>query len=310
MLEAMKRVLTLVTALIVALVVVPVPANASAAPPTGFPLPNNFQPEGIAIGARPYAYLGSRLDGSIYRADLRTGQGSIISRGPGTQSLGMKVDDRGRLFVAGGNAGDARVIDTRTGAVLASYQLTTTKPAFVNDVILTGDAAWFTDSNNAFLYQLPLGRHGRLPGPDGVVRVPLTGDIVYGAGTNANGIATTPDGCALLIVQSNTGKLFRVDPRTGVTREVGLGGYPLTNGDGLLRSGRTLYAVLNRLNKVAVLKLDRAGTSGTLTGERTNPLFDIPTTAAAYGDRLYLPNARFVTPPGPDTTYSVNTVSR
>jgi hypothetical protein len=102
--------------------------------------------------------------------------------------------------------------------------------------------------------------------------------------------------------------LFRVDPATGVTTEVDLGGYLLTNGDGLLRLGRTLYAVQNRLNKVAVLRLNRDGTKATLTGDRTNPNFDVPTTAAAFKNRLYLPNARFSTPPTPDTTYSVNAV--
>jgi hypothetical protein len=35
------------------------------------------------------------------------------------------------------------------------------------------------------------------------------GDSAYPAGNNANGIAATPDGRGLIIVQSNTGKLFR-----------------------------------------------------------------------------------------------------
>ena len=43
---------------------------------------------------------------------------------------------------------------------------------------------------------------------------------------------------------------------------VDLGGYPLTNGDGLLVKGRTLYVVRNRLNQVAVVKLNWRGTAG------------------------------------------------
>ncbi|HEY5788753.1 MAG TPA: hypothetical protein VIT65_28685 [Microlunatus sp.] len=35
-----------------------------------------------------------------------------------------------------------------------------------------------------------------------------------------------------LVVKSNTGQLFRVDPRTGKARLVDPGGYALTNGDG------------------------------------------------------------------------------
>ncbi|MFI7149916.1 hypothetical protein ACIBO2_33750 [Nonomuraea sp. NPDC050022] len=76
--------------------------------PTSLSLPDGFQPEGIAIGPGPFAFIGSMADGSLYRADLRTGRGAIISRGPGTPSLGMKTDPRGRLFVAGGTGDDAR----------------------------------------------------------------------------------------------------------------------------------------------------------------------------------------------------------
>ncbi|MEV0627341.1 hypothetical protein [Nonomuraea wenchangensis] len=138
------------------------PARRPAHKPAAFPLPDGFQPEGIAIGPGPHAYFGSRATGDVYQADLRTGEGSVISKGPGTPTLGLKTDGHGRLFAAGGTGGDARVIDLRTGAVLKSYRLAT-GAAFVNDVILMGDAAYFTDSANPVLYKLPLGRGGALP---------------------------------------------------------------------------------------------------------------------------------------------------
>jgi sugar lactone lactonase YvrE len=283
------------------LLLVGVPAQAAAKPDT-FSLPNGFQPEGIEIGPGPYAYFGSRATGDIYRADLRTGKGAVVSKGPGTQSLGLKTDGRGRLFVAGGSAGNARVIDLRTGAVAKSYTLAT-GTSFVNDVILAGRAAYFTDSANPVLYKLELGRGGALPAE--AVKIPLTGAIQYTTGNNANGIAPSPDGRSLLIVQSNTGKLFEVDPSSGVTTEVDLGGELLTNGDGLLLSGRTLYAVQNRLNTIAVIRLSRDAASGQIVNRLTDPRFDVPTTVASYGHRLYLPNARFTTPPTPDTPYTV-----
>ncbi|WP_043641249.1 superoxide dismutase [Nonomuraea candida] len=276
------------------------PASGVTKGPDTFPLPDGFQPEGIAIGGR-HAYFGSRATGDIYRADLRTGKGAVISQGPGTPSLGLKTDGR-RLFVAGGNAGNARVIDLRTGAVVKSYQLAT-GTSFVNDVILTRRAAYFTDSANPVLYKLELGRGGALP--DEAVRIPLGGAIQYATGINANGIAPSPDGRSLLIVQSNTGKLFEVHPSSGVTTEVDLGGESLVNGDGLLLRGRTLYAVQNRLNAVAVVALARDGASGEVVRRITDDRFDVPTTVAAAGHRLYLPNARFTTTPGPDTTYDV-----
>ncbi|MFI6882860.1 SMP-30/gluconolactonase/LRE family protein [Streptosporangium canum] len=273
--------------------------------PTSISLPDGFQPEGVAIGPGPFAFIGSMADGSIYRADLRTGRGAIISRGPGTPSLGMKIDERGRLFVAGGTGGDARVVDSRTGRVLATYRLAT-GPAFVNDVILTQGAAWFTDSTNPVLYKLPL-RDGRLP--TAAQRIPLTGDLVYGDGFNANGITPTPDGRGLIVVQSNTGGLFRVD-WSGATRRVNLHGESLREGDGLLLRGRTLYAVQNRFNAVAVLRLNEAGTDGRVVRRVSDPRFDVPATVAAFGARLYLPNARFDTSPTPTTPYTAVAIPR
>jgi sugar lactone lactonase YvrE len=290
-------------------------APSAAAPPAPafepFPdrieLPDGFLPEGIAINVWPYAWFGSRADGDIYQANLITGRGKVISQGPGTPSVGLKADLRGRLFVSGGDAGDGRVVSVRTGDVLASYQFTT-EPSFVNDVVLTRNAAWFTDSMRAELYRVPLGRLGGLP--DEPEAVPLGGDWEQTPGFNANGIAQTPDRRALLVVQSSTGLLFRVDPKSGDARQVDLGGTVLTNGDGLLVVGKTLYAVQNQLNQVAEIRLNRAGTAGTLVATHTSPDFDVPTTVAAFGPWLYLPNARFNTPPTPDTPYWVTRIRR
>ncbi|MER5625952.1 hypothetical protein ABT061_33440 [Streptosporangium sp. NPDC002544] len=135
--------------------------------------------------------------------------------------------------------------------------------------------------------------------------MPLTGAIEYGPGINANGIAETPDGRSLLIVQSNTGRLFKADPVTGVTTSVDLGGESLVNGDGLLLVGRILYVVQNRLNVVTAVRMSRDGSSERVVDRLTDQRFDVPTTVARFGDRLYLPNARFTTPPEPNTPYDV-----
>ncbi|TQM32391.1 SMP-30/gluconolactonase/LRE family protein [Nocardia bhagyanarayanae] len=310
----MRRALGISIALACFGVTVLVPADrADRGPafPVTIDLPAGFQPEGIAIGSLPVAYFGSRADGSIYAASLVSGRGAILSPGPGTPSLGLEVDDRGRLFVAGGTAGDARVIDTRTGALLAGYRLATPPDTFVNDVVLTPTGAWFTDSRAPVLYHLPVGDDGALPPPAAVLRRPLTGDIVQVPGAiNANGIVRTPDGTGLIIVQSATGKLFRVDPATGATRQIDLGGEAVPNGDGLLLHGSTLVVVQNRLHTIAVVALDPASATGAVERRLTDPRFDVPTTVAAYGGRLYLPNARFTTPPSPATPYNAVAVER
>ena len=240
---------------------------------------------------------------------LRRGGYTIVaSMDPTTQAAALAQS----LTVYGYNSPRAMpiaAVQPGTGRVLASYQLAT-GAGFVNDVVLTKRTAWFTDSQNPVLYGLPLGKGGRLPAAGAVIRLPLSGDYVHQPGFNLNGIAATPDGKRLLAVQSSTGLLFRIDPRTGVARTVDLGGYLLTNGDGLLVLGRTLYVVQNQLNRVAVFKLHRTGTRGTLQRTITSPDFDVPTTIAAKGRWLYLPNARFSTPTTPQTTYTAVRVSR
>jgi sugar lactone lactonase YvrE len=275
--------------------------------PTRIELPNGWLPEGIAI-RQSTAFFGSRADGDIYAADLRTGAGRVIAQGPGTPSVGVKVDNRGRLFVAGGPAGTGRVVDTGTGEQQRNYQFTT-DTSFVNDVVLTPGAAWFTDSRQPQLYRIALDQDGN---PSSTfTTLPLSGDYQHVPNVNnANGIARTPDGKALIIVQSATGLLFRVDTQTGHTTKLDLGGAVMTNGDGLLLLGRTLYVVQNALNRIAVLMLDVSGTVGTQLRTITSPDFDIPTTAAVFGERLYLPNARFSTPPTPDTPYWATAVRK
>jgi sugar lactone lactonase YvrE len=295
---------TVATAVLSGLLVAAGVSAASAAPAgTGggqvedlIDLPDGFQPEGIAIDQRGIAYFGSLTDGDIYAADLRTGSGAIISEGPGTPSVGLKVDRLGRLFVAGGPSGGIRVIDSTSGDVLATYQLST-DPAFINDVVLTREGAWFTNSQAAELYLVPIGPSGELPDADEVVTLDLTGEWTQQAGFNANGIAETTDKKALLVIQSATGTLFRVDPATGEATAVDLGGVSLQFGDGLLVVGRTLYVVQNRLNQVAVIRLDSSGISGTLVDTLTSEDFGVPTTVAAYGSDLFLPNARFGSQP-------------
>ncbi|MFD6984089.1 twin-arginine translocation signal domain-containing protein, partial [Streptomyces sp. NPDC059956] len=206
-------------------------------------IPAGFQPEGIAVSAHGTAYTGSLLDGSVYRFDLATGAGRIITRGEGPMSVGLKLDPYGRLLVAGGASGQIRVVDAREGRVLATHQAAT-GTAFVNDAVVGCGGAWFTDSFADVLYFLPLGRD--LSGPGAAPRALRLGgewDPVPpgGAYWGANGIERTPDGQALLVVHDTAEALFRVDPRTGAATRTVLDGGSVRNGDGLVLHGRTLY---------------------------------------------------------------------
>ena len=285
----------------------PVLAHGTDFFPKVIDLPNGFQPEGISIGRGTSFYVGSLVNGAIYRGDVRTGEGAILVRGvTGTQAVGTEVDSRNRLWVAGGQYGTARVYDAQSGELITpEYQFAPGTPAFVNDVVVTRDAAYFTDSTNPNLYVVSLDRQGR---PCKATSLAITGDMKYKTGYNANGIEASPDGRTLLVVQTNTAKLYSIDAKTGVSTLVDLGGVALTDGDGLLRRGNVLYVVQNFSNQITAFRLNRSYTKGTLINTITDKKnFMVPTTVAAFGPFLYAVNARFdITPPvPPDTTYTV-----
>jgi sugar lactone lactonase YvrE len=295
---------------IAVLLAVGLTASASARQyPETIPLPNGWQPEGIATGFGNQFFAGSRATGGIFKGNLKTGKGDVLVPGFGGAATGMKVDRRNRLFVSGAGTGTARVYNAGSGRLLREYTLTSA-PTFVNDVTLTRRAAYFTDSQKQQLYVLKFRRHGRLP--RAAQTLPLTGDLMYDTNPDTfelNGIAAV-DRRRLITVQSGTGKLFLVNARTGDTREIDLGGDTVMNGDGLLLRGRTLYVVQNQNNQIAVVHLKRNLRRGEIKRHLTDEDFDVPTTIAERGGFLWAVNARFSTPPAPTTTYDVVRVSR
>jgi sugar lactone lactonase YvrE len=283
----MRRNLTLL-GLLASLLLAAAPASAA---PGGdrIPLPAGFAPEGIAIGRGTTFYAGSLSLQGIWRGDLRTGQGSLLVDGGGPFT-GMDVDARNRLWVAGGPTGTGHVFDGATGAVLATFAFTD-EPSFVNDVTVTRDAAWFTDSFRGVLYRVEIGPDGSI---GQVSEIDLTAlapaePMVF----RINGIDATPNGKTLIAVNTTDGVLYRIDAATGDAEVIDLGGESVGFGDGILLHGRTLYVVRNQLNLIAVIELAPDLGSGTLVGEITHPDFMVPTTIARLGDALYAVNARF-----------------
>ncbi|HET9736724.1 MAG TPA: hypothetical protein VFP78_01280 [Solirubrobacteraceae bacterium] len=303
----MKRILTM--AIVLCALQAPAAVAGHGSYPETIPLPPGWQPEGIATDGDTF-YSGSRATGSIVRGNLKTGRTEPLVTRTGGAALGMKVDKRDRLFVAGGGTGTARVYDAGDGELLREYALTSA-PTFINDVTVTRKAAYFTDSQppqNLYVLDLCGNRLPREARP-----LPLSGDLEYDndpATFELNGIAATRDGRRLIAVQSRLGKLFLIDPRSGDTEEIE--GVDVPNGDGLLLDGRTLYVVQNFLNQIAVVRLDRGLDHGRIVDVLTDDDFDVPTTIAEGRSHRYLwaVNARFTTPATPDTTYDVVRVSR
>ena len=268
-------------------------------------LPDGFAPEGIASGRGSTFYVGSITTGAIYQGDFLTGEGELLVEPQADRAaIGLKFDPRsGYLFVAGGPTGQAYIYDAQNGDPLEDFQLSD-EPRFINDVVITRQAAYFTNSFQPVIYRISLERNGM---PTGEVEpIPLGGEYEFTEGAfNANGIAATMNGDTLIIVNSTEGALYQVDPESGEAMRIELVGGDVTAGDGILLHGKTLYVVQNQLNQVAVIELNSGFTAGTIVETISSERFRVPTTIARFGSSLYVVNARFGTPVTPETDYDV-----
>jgi hypothetical protein len=269
--------------------------------PALIPVPNGFQPEGVVRGRGHTAFVGSLKTGGIYEVDLITGEGELLVETADHPAVGLAYDKRSNyLYVAGGPDGTVTVYDSTDGHVKTVYSLAQPGSTFINDGIVTRKAAYFTDSFAPVIYRFPLANNGRLPTPEAVETIELSGDFEFvPGGFNANGIESSWRGKVLYVVNSTTGLLYQVDPNTGNTSQVTITNGDLENGDGLLFYQRKLYVVQNFSNQIAELKLMDNGSRAKITNTITNPAFRIPTTATVFAGALYAINARFDVAPPP-----------
>jgi hypothetical protein len=276
--------------LIAASLVATTPA-ASPNFPTRIDFPAGWRAEGIATGRGHTFYAGNTANGSIYAGDYRTGEGSVLVPGvTGGSAFGVFADNHNRLFVAGGGTCHAKVYDADTGALIADYTLTT-PPCFINDVAVTNDGAYFTNTAGLpVLFKIPIAPNGDLGATSQTLT--LTPSVA-----GLNGIEATPDGSTLVVVSITLSKFYTVDPATGATREIVLDA-PVLRGDGLILQGRTLYAAENLPSAavpgvpgaVAEIELSPDFTTGHVVGRLNNaddPLVN-PATMDRFGKLIYV----------------------
>ncbi|MCO4236700.1 SMP-30/gluconolactonase/LRE family protein [Pseudarthrobacter raffinosi] len=274
------------------------PASASPPEDSVIVLKGATSAEGIAAGKGRTFYAGDLALGDIYRGDIREGKARLFIDVSDFDSqpraaVGMKADTRNNLlFVAGGGTGKAFVYDTESGEPVEDFTLA---PGFINDVALTRDGAWFTNSAAGELYFLPVGRHGEL----GTVEIlPLCGPAAeLTPGFDLNGIAAAKGGRVLIVAHSNNRALYTVDPETGDSALIE--GVDVPNVDGILVRGHTVWAVQNFLNQIVRIDLSNDLSSGEIEDTITSPHFDVPTTVARFGNTLAAVNAQFMRPASP-----------
>jgi hypothetical protein len=266
-------------------------------------LPSGFEGEGVTVGRGKTFYAGSLADGRIARGDLRRRTSEVWVDAPVVApAVGLKADVRHRLlWVAGGPTGRAAVYDLRTADAVADLTLTSGPETFINDVAVTRRAAYFTNSLTPELYRVPASSCSEIGEPETIQLVGPASE--FEPGFNLNGIAATPDGRTLIVVNSVKGELYTVDAATGDSAEIDLGDGSVHTGDGLVLSGRrTLYVLQNGTqpgvpNQIAVIRLARDLSSGRIVDTLTSPLFETATTLAKRGNLLAAVNAQFAGAP-------------
>lgn len=264
-----------------------------------YPLPADVTyPEGIALDAAGGTfYTASAETGTVVRVQLSTRQSATVATGallpadPFPKSLGMKVDAAGRLWISGGRTGRMAVMDPANGRILKQFDTGKPGASVINDVALAGSHAYFTDTMGPTVWRIPFkgAEIGNLePWLD------FTGTAVqYGEFPNMNGIAATPDGRHLLVVQMNKGLLFRIDVADKRVTAVNVGNEPLNGGDGLVLDGQTLYVVRQTEGEIVTVDMAADFGSGRVRNRFKHAALVWPATAAKSGDQLLVVSSQF-----------------
>lgn len=111
-----------------------------------------------------------------------------------------------------------------------------------------------------------------------------------------------------LVVGTASGVLARVDLKTRRVRKIA--NLALPKGDGMARTGHTLY-VVNSASKVTQVKLSRDWLRGTIVRDITSPRLHFPTTVQIAGKRLLVVNSQFdKIGKTPDLPFTVSAIRR
>ena len=298
-----------------ALALAALPALPAAAAPAGgtgpartttYLLPGErVFPEGITVEDGSY-YVSSTTDGTVYRGSLRGSTAEVFLPGGTdgrTTARGLAATEE-LLLVAGGPTGTLFVYDRETGRFLGSFSA---PGAFLNDVrVARNGDAYATDSTRDVVYRIAADALRSGSGRLELFSPGSTGNDPVGA-FNANGIAISQDGRYLVVVQSDTGRLYRISTQDRSVQQIDLGGATVRNGDGIVLQGRTLYVVQNATATVSEVHLSGQLTEGRLVQTVSDPSFAFPTTAAIAGGRLLVVNSQFDrrTDPRPFTVSSL-----
>jgi sugar lactone lactonase YvrE len=254
--------------------------------------------------AFPESIAAAPTDGTVYVSSFATG--AVVKGSTGgalqpflaagadgrTSATGLHVDARGRLLVLTGHGLQLQIVDAKTGRFEGRLSANDGHASNLNDLVVTktGDA-YITETGTPAIYRATAGQ---LAGRKGHLTrwVAPKSSVVPNdpSHLNLNGIALTADERYLLVGQTATGNLYRIDIKTRAIRRVAITGGSLAGSDGLLLRKRVLY-VVTHAGGIAKVALNGKYTAGRISATLTDPTLDFPTSIAASGGRLVVTNA-------------------
>jgi Cu-Zn family superoxide dismutase len=303
-------------------------AGADSCEPASYPLPGEFiVPESITYDAATNMfYVGSAANGTIFRGVVGDDKSIEVFSPAGTDermgALGMKVDGKGRLFVAGSRGGQIYVYDTKTAKLIDKFDTISKTgvaasesgfPHNLTDIAITPDGDVFvTDAFLPYLYRVYEKDNGELDmevfidftktavqyqTPVPLAQIRSMEDNV--SGFNINSITATPDGKYLLIGQTNTGLLYRVTLEGPRIDAIDLGGKTL-RADDLLLDGDVLYvnAIIDTAmgattpTAIILVQMNDTYTAGEVLNTYTDERFKFQTSLVLVGECLLATNSQ------------------
>ncbi|CAZ82644.1 unnamed protein product [Tuber melanosporum] len=267
---------------------------------------NRTFPEGIARQLNsPYFYVGSVINGDIYRGSVHEEHLVPFLTGSAynlTGAAGMKIDCKDRLYIAGGGSGTLFVFDLHTKKLLHRFSngFSGQNQTLLNDLAIDeAGNVYVTDTVQPTLFRI---KASEVDSP--TVDLPLEKwiDLTGALGPGANGIVVTEDQKHLLVADIFAGEIWRVVISSRKVDKVDIAGGLIGAPDGLLIRHDILYAV-NALPEVGqsvrVIEMHPGYLSGTQVRSITSELLEKPSTAAFDGDDFLVVNFQFDAIQGP-----------
>jgi len=235
----------------------------------------------------------------VYVTSVQSGAVAVAEPGSDTASVWLEAGSDGRAMpTLGIEFGDGRVwiasmgalyVYRPDGSLIARHDPTGSRGGGLNDVTVTDDGVYVSDSEVALVWYLPL---------DAPADAPLEpidiGAVNAKAGQDAfNGIEALPDG-TLVAGQYMGTLLFHIDPSVPSAVVIDLGDIRYPGTDGMSLDGNVLWTTNTYGNAVDRITLCPTYDCGTVVAGASDPLLSFPTDVQIAGDVVLVVNAQML----------------